>query len=112
MTAAVSTTESVRTVLLKDSADLDISFLGLQNCALMCWGVLTNMHTRVGFSASDHFCHLAHCVLLQTDMTESLEVGFVFTRMSQEELWGMRKEAKSPKTSVLLKLICQALTLR
>lgn len=34
MTAAVSTIQIVRTALLKDSENLDLSFLGLQNCAL------------------------------------------------------------------------------
>lgn len=80
----------------------------------MFWGVLrnTHMHTRAGISASDHSCHLAHCVLPWTDATESLEISFASTRMSREELWGARKEAKTPKTPVLLKLIGQALTLR
>lgn len=80
----------------------------------MCWAILTNTptHTRVGIPASDHFCHLAHCVLPWTDTTESLEAGFAVTRMSQEELWGARKEAKTPKAPAPLKLIGQALILR
>lgn len=80
----------------------------------MSWGILTNTntHTRAGIPASDHFCHLAHCVLPWTDATESFEAGFAFTRMSQEELWGAPKEAKTPKTPTLLKLIGQALILR
>lgn len=39
-----------------------------------------------------------------THTTESLEIGFAFTRMSREELWGVRKEAKTPKTPFTLEV--------
>lgn len=82
----------------------------------MCQGVLTNTHmcvyswdvliktlTHVSISPWDGFCHLPPLF-----HTRSLEVGFGFSRMSQEDCGGACKEAKILKTA----LIGRALTLR
>lgn len=83
----------------------------------MCQGVLTNTHmcgyswdvliktlTRVSISPWDHFCHLPPLLFHR----QSLEVGFGFSRMSQEDCGGACKEAKILK----IPLIGRALTLR
>lgn len=81
--AAVSTTHTARAVLLKDSVILELSFLGLQNCALRCAGVYSQAHRHAHTSGS--FCLgplLSPCSLCASmesissmdNMTESMEI--------------------------------------